>query len=395
MDVYLYEWLNLALRWLHFVAGIAWIGSSFYFVWLDNSLEAPADPALAGKGVAGELWAIHGGGFYNPQKYLVAPPRLPERLHWFKWEAYTTWLSGFALLVIGYYVQGAGTLLKPELGWPDWTGPALGIAAMAGSWLVYDVLCRSALGRNDMAVGLVFTALFALAVLGLSFVMSGRALYLHAGAMLGTIMSANVFFVIIPGQRRMVEAMAAGRAPDPEHGRRGKQRSVHNNYFTLPVLFAMISNHYAMLYSDALAALWLLALMAGGALMRHTFNLRHRGGSGLAWFAGGAAIIAAVAVALAPRPPADAVTGPAVPLAEIMPVMAQRCANCHAARPTFPGLAAAPKGVDLSRPEWVRAHAARVHAQTVTLKAMPPGNSTEMTEDERALVDRWYRGGAR
>jgi uncharacterized membrane protein len=395
MEAYIYEWLNLALRWLHFVAGIAWIGSSFYFVWLDNSLEAPGDPVLKEKGVAGELWAVHGGGFYNPQKYLVAPKRLPEHLHWFKWEAYTTWLSGFALLVIAYYLQGGATLLKPELGWPAWAGPAIGVGAMAASWLVYDALCRSKIGRKDAAVGYLFAALFALGVLGLSFVMSGRALYLHAGAMLGTIMSANVFFVIIPGQKKMVDAMAAGRAPDPEYGRRGKQRSVHNNYFTLPVLFAMISNHYGMLYSDALAALWLLALMAGGALMRHTFNLRHKGRSGLVWFAGGAAIVAAVAVALIPPRSRDAASGPAVATAEIMPVMAQRCANCHAPRPTFPGLAAAPKGVDLTRPEWVRAHAARIHAQTVTLKAMPPGNSTEMTEDERALVDRWYRGGAR
>ena len=393
MDAYLYEWLNLALRWLHFVAGIAWIGSSFYFIWLDDSLEAPADAALKGKGVSGELWAVHGGGFYNPQKYLVAPLRLPERLHWFKWEAYTTWLSGLALLIVAYYLQGAGTLLQPELGWPAWTGPALGIGAMAASWLVYDLLCRSKLGVNDAVTGFLFAAIFAAAVAGLSFIFTGRSLYLHAGAMLGTIMSANVFFVIIPGQKKMVAAMEAGRAPDPEYGRQGKQRSVHNNYFTLPVLFAMISIHYAMLYSDALAALWLLALMAGGALMRHTFNLRHKGRSGLAWFAGGAAIVAAVAVALAPRPPAEVAGG--VPLAEIMPIMAQRCANCHATRPTFPGLAAAPKGVDLSRPEWVRAHAARVHAQTVTLKAMPPGNSTEMTEEERLLVDRWYRAGVR
>src|SRR5262245_9998506 len=265
MDVYLLEWLNLAVRWLHFVAGIAWIGSSFYFVWLDNSLEAPADVALKEKGVAGELWAVHGGGFYNPQKYLVAPPRLPQHLHWFKWEAYTTWITGFALLVIAYYVQGAGTLLQPELGWPAWTGPALGIGAMAAAWLVYDALCRSPLGRDDKLVGLVFAVLFALAVYGLSFAMNGRALYLHAGAMLGTIMSANVFFVIIPGQKKMVAAMAAGRAPDPEYGRRGKQRSVHNNYFTLPVLFAMISNPYAMLYRDALAPLWVLAVRACGA----------------------------------------------------------------------------------------------------------------------------------
>ncbi len=394
MDAYILEWLNLAIRWLHFVAGIAWIGSSFYFVWLDNSLEAPADPALRGKGVAGELWAVHGGGFYNPQKYLVAPARLPAHLHWFKWEAYTTWMTGFALLVVAYYLQGAGTLLHPELGWPAWAGPALGIGAMAAAWLVYDALCRSKLGRNDQAVGYLFAAIFAAAVFLLSFAMNGRALYLHAGAMLGTIMSANVFFVIIPGQKKMVAAMEAGQAPDPEYGRRGKQRSVHNNYFTLPVLFAMISNHYAMLYSDALAPLWLLALMAGGALMRHTFNLRHKGKSGLVWFAGGAAIVAAVAVALVPRP-APAPAGPAVAVAEIMPVLAQRCANCHAARPTFPGLTAAPKGVDLTKPEWVRAHAARIHAQAVTLKAMPPGNATEMTDEERALVDRWYRGGAR
>ena len=302
MDVYLLEWLNLALRWLHFVAGIAWIGSSFYFVWLDNSLEAPGDPVLKDKGVAGELWAVHGGGFYNPQKYLVAPKRLPEHLHWFKWEAYTTWLSGFALLVIAYYLQGGATLLKPELGWPEWTGPAIGIGAMAASWLVYDALCRSKIGRKDAAVGYLFAVLFA-ARRARAFLRDERARALspcrrHAR-------HDHVGQRLLRDHPRAEEdgrRDGGGRAPDPEYGRRGKQRSVHNNYFTLPVLFAMISNHYGMLYSDALAALWLLALMAGGALMRHTFNLRHKGRSGLVWFAGGAAIVAAVAVALAPRP---------------------------------------------------------------------------------------------
>ena len=349
MDVYLYEWLNLALRWLHFVAGIAWIGSSFYFVWLDNSLEAPADPLLKGKGVAGELWAVHGGGFYNPQKYLVAPPRLPERLHWFKWEAYTTWLSGFALLAIVYYLQGAGTLLKSELGWPGWAGPALGIAALAAAWLVYDGLCRSALGRNDVAVAAIFAAVFAFAVFGLSFAMTGRALYLHAGAMLGTIMSANVLFVIIPGQRRMVEAMAAGRAPDPEYGRRGKQRSVHNNYFTLPVLFAMISNHFPFTYGHAQGWLVLLALMGLGAWTRHFFNLRHQGRE-VWWIPASAAVgVVVLAVAIAPRGVLSPAQAP-VSFSQAQAVLTRRCVPCHGANPTAPGFSTAPNGVMFDTP---------------------------------------------
>jgi uncharacterized membrane protein len=244
MDAHLIDFLSLLLRWLHIIAGIAWIGSSFYFIWLDNSLDPP-NPEAAKKGVSGELWAVHGGGFYNPQKYAVAPASLPEKLHWFKWEAYTTWLSGTALLVVVYWLR-AGTMMVDASVAQLTATQAVGIAAasMVGAWFVYDLLCR-ALGKRDLLLGIVVFGLMILMAWGLHRAFGGRAAYIHVGAAIGTIMAGNVFFVIIPGQKKMVDAMRAGQLPDPIYGQRGKQRSVHNNYFTLPVLFIMISNHYA------------------------------------------------------------------------------------------------------------------------------------------------------
>ncbi|HEY8608984.1 MAG TPA: urate hydroxylase PuuD [Noviherbaspirillum sp.] len=397
------EWLNLLVRWLHVITGIAWIGASFYFVWLDNTIRPPRPGSdLEKAGVSGELWAVHGGGFYNPQKYLVAPKQLPQDLHWFKWEAYSTWLSGFALLVIVYYFNASAMMIDRSVAdLAPWQAVAVGLGTLVIGWTVYDLLCRSPLGSREGLLGIVMFLLIVLAAYILSTLLSGRAAYLHVGAMIGTIMVGNVLMLIIPGQRKMVEAMKAGRAPDPVHGLRGKQRSVHNNYFTLPVLFIMISNHYAMTYNHRYNWLVLAVIMAAGVLIRHFFNLRHKGRIAWGYPAAGTALLFGLAVAIAPRPPMQAPqAGPAaaaakVDAAALQPVIAQRCATCHADRPTQPGFASAPAGVMLHTPDLVRQHAQRVYQQTVQLKAMPLGNLTGMTDEERALVARWFEAGAR
>ncbi|RZI43768.1 hypothetical protein EGT07_08350 [Herbaspirillum sp. HC18] len=390
------EWLNLLVRWLHLITGIAWIGASFYFVWLDNSIRPPRPGSeLEKAGVAGELWAVHGGGFYNPQKYLVAPKQLPEELHWFKWEAYSTWLSGFALLFIVYYFNASAMMIDKSVA--DLT-PAqaigIGLGTLAVGWIVYDLLCRSPLGQRDGLLGILTYALIVLAAYVLSKLLGGRAAYIHVGAMIGTIMVANVLMVIIPGQRKMVDAMTAGKSPDPIYGKRAKQRSVHNNYFTLPVLFIMISNHYAMTYNHAYNWLVLAGIMAAGVLIRHFFNLRHKGKIAIGYPAAGVALLAVVAVAIAPRPVARA-PGSAADAGKVQAVVAQRCVGCHSDQPTQPGFAAAPAGVMLQTPELLRQNADRVYRQVVQLKAMPIGNLTNMTEDERALIARWYEAGAK
>jgi uncharacterized membrane protein len=279
MEAHLIDVLGMLLRWLHVIAGIAWVGSSFYFVWLDDSLDAPPpDSEEAKKGVSGELWAVHGGGFYNPQKYLVAPARLPEKLHWFKWEAYMTWLSGTALLVIVYWMRAQAMMVDPSVAAITAAqAVAIGIASMVVSWVVYDLLCRSPLGRHDGALAVVVFGLLTLLAWELSRTLGGRAAYIHVGTSIGTIMAANVFFVIIPGQRRMVEAMKAGLKPNPVDGKRAKQRSVHNNYFTLPVVFIMISNHYSATYGHPYSWAILALIAAAGVLIRHFFNRHHKG----------------------------------------------------------------------------------------------------------------------
>lgn len=392
------EWLNLLVRWLHLITGIAWIGASFYFVWLDNSIKPPKPGSdLEKQGVAGELWAIHGGGFYNPQKYLVAPKELPAELHWFKWEAYSTWLSGFALLFIVYYFNASAMMIdKSVADLSTWQAIGIGLGTMVVGWTVYDLLCRSPLGQRDGLFGIVIFALIVLAAYALSKLLSGRAAYIHVGAMIGTIMVANVLMVIIPGQRKLVEAMKAGRSPDPVYGMRGKQRSVHNNYFTLPVLFIMISNHYAMTYNHAYNWLVLAAIMAAGVLIRHFFNLRHKGRIAWKYPAAGVALLLAVAVAIAPKPVArPQASEAAVDFKRVQAIVAQRCASCHSDQPTQPGFTAAPAGVMLHTPELIRQHAERVYRQTVQLKSMPIGNLTNMTEEERALIGRWYENGAK
>jgi len=278
VEAYISDWLNLLVRWLHMIAGIAWIGSSFYFVWLDNHLQPPKQEADRDRGVGGELWSVHGGGFYHAQKYRVAPAVLPETLHWFKWEAYTTWLSGIFLTALIYWYGAGIYLIDPTVAdLSPWQAVTIAVGFIGGGWVIYDLLCKSALARDARLFGLVLLLGCSLLAWGLCQLFSGRGAYLHFGAVLGTIMVANVFFVIIPGQRRMVAAAGRGEAPDPEHGIRGKQRSVHNTYFTLPVLFTMISNHFAMTYNHPYNWAILVAISLAGALVRVYFVARHSG----------------------------------------------------------------------------------------------------------------------
>ncbi|MGO4379476.1 urate hydroxylase PuuD [Pseudoduganella sp. RAF19] len=393
------EWANLLVRWLHIITGIAWIGASFYFVWLDNSIRPPAPGSdLAKKGVSGELWAVHGGGFYNPQKYLVAPAELPKELHWFKWEAYTTWLSGFALLTIAYYFNAQAMMVDRSVSdLSSLQAVGVGIAALVIGWVVYDLLCKSPLGKSDKWFGLVIFALLVGAAYVLTHLLSGRAAYIHIGAMIGTIMVANVAMVIIPGQRKMVQAMQAGGLPDPQYGIKAKQRSVHNNYFTLPVLFIMISNHYAMTYQNRNAWLVLAFIMAAGVFIRHFFNLRHKGRVEWRYPAIGVALLLAIAVVIAPSRPAQvaASADPAAEFAKVKSIIDQRCVACHSAHPTQPGFTSAPAGVVLDTPDQIHQRAAQIQKQVVELKAMPLANLTSMTDAERAQVAAWLAAGAK
>jgi uncharacterized membrane protein len=396
MGSHWFDIFEMLLRWLHIIAGIAWIGSSFYFIWLDNSLDPPAAGSEnAKKGVSGELWAVHGGGFYNPQKYAVAPASLPEKLHWFKWEAYTTWLSGTALLVVVYWLKAQVMMVDPTLApLATWQAIGLGLASMIGSWLIYDALCRSPLGKRDALLGLVVFAWLTLLAWGLSRVFGGRAAYIHVGTSIGTIMVANVFFVIIPGQRKMVEAMRAGRLPDPVYGKRGKQRSVHNNYFTLPVLFTMISNHYAATYSHPYNWAVLALIAAAGVSIRHFFNRRHKGVLAWQYPAIGAVLLFGVAWWTTPHlAPLPKVEG-AVTFDQVRAIVGQRCATCHSPTPTFTGIAQPPAGVVLHTPDALVQNAQRVYQQVVVTRIMPLGNVTQMTDYERAVIATWVTDGS-
>lgn len=399
MDLhYLIDVGSLLLRWLHLIVGIAWIGSSFYFVWLDNTLKPPVDPALKEKGVGGELWAVHGGGFYNPQKYLVAPAHLPSELHWFKWESYSTWITGFFLLGVLYYSQAATYMVDPaKADLSPGAAIGIGLTTLVVGWLVYDTLCRVLMRRSLLLfAALYFVFVVAVAYL-LSHLLSGRAAFLHVGAMIATTMSANVFFWIIPGQKTTVAAMQRGETPDPIHGQRAKQRSVHNNYLTLPVLFCMISNHYAFTYNHPQAWLVLALILLAAVLIRHFFNLRHKGVFAWQYPALGGAILLGVFAWLAPAPIARSTAEndgkPALTAADIQPVLQARCTACHSATPSM--MPAAPAGVLLDTTQQIQANGPRILAQTVQLKAMPLGNVTQMTEAERQQIADWAAGGYR
>lgn len=407
MDIYLLDWANLLLRWLHVVVAIAWIGSSFYFVLLDNSLTPPEDPRLKELGVTGELWAVHGGGFYNPQKYALGPKTLPKgHLHWFYWESYWTWMSGFALLVVLYLFNAEALLIDRKVfAWQSGTtASAAALLYLAAGWIVYDLLCR-VFGRNkdgsiggDARVGaLIFTYVCAATWLACQ-LFSGRAAFVLTGAMLATIMSANVFFWIIPGQRIVVADLAAGRKPDAIHGQRGKQRSVHNTYFTLPVLVAMLSNHYGMLWQHPLNWLVLIGLMLLGALVRLFFVLRHKAPARweLAFLSVG--LIVALTMLVSPRfaevaPPSPLASttsdGQALtPAQQVQAVVGQRCVMCHNAQ-------LASKNIRLDSPQAIAAQAQQIHAQVNVTRLMPLNNATQMTAEERALIARWFAAGGK
>ncbi len=394
MEAYASDWLQLLIRWVHLITGIAWIGSSFYFVWLDNHLLPPKAQEDADRGIGGELWAVHGGGFYVVRKFKVAPQLLPEPLHWFKWEAYWTWLSGFALLVVMYYMHAGAYMIDRRVA--DITvsqAVIVSMALLAAGWVVYDQLCRRLGLDREGWIAAAMIALVALVAWGLSHLYSGRAVYIQVGAMLGTIMAANVLMVIIPSQRKLVEAKEQGIAPDPVYGLRGKQRSVHNNYFTLPVLFIMISNHYPMTYGAKYAWAVLVAILLLAAYVRHFFNLRHRGRTVWAIPVTAAIATLALAIVIAPDRPI-AKPGDSASFARVQSIVAQRCAGCHAEHPTQEGFAVAPKNVMLDTPAQIADNAQKIFEQAVATRAMPIGNLTAMTDGERATLGAWVAAGA-
>ena len=396
MSPYANEWLDFLARWLHVVAGIAWIGTSFYFVAVDNHLRSPEDPADARRGVAGEEWEIHGGGFYQVQKYRVAPPKLPDPLHWFKWEAYTTWLSGFALLIVLYYVNASTYLVDRSVA--DLTSTEailISIGLLVVAWVVYDALCRAIPSQLVLAVAVI--ALTTVAAWGCSQLFSGRAAYVQVGAMLGTIMAANVFVVIIPAHHKLLRAMKEGREPDPAPGIRAKERSVHNNYLTLPVLFAMLSPHFPSTYGHSYSWLILVVMMLIGAWIRLYFNLRHVGYN--AWPILVTAALAIAAVAIVIRPQGELRRHRLRPAVKSFRSRGRsrssRSAACPATRRTRRRMDSPPLGITFDTPEQIKARADQIEQVAVESTVMPLGNATEMTAAERATLGAWIRQGAK
>jgi uncharacterized membrane protein len=396
MESYVLDWANLLLRWAHVITAIAWVGSSFYFVFLDSSLAPPADEELKKQGASGELWAVHGGGFYHPVKFDVAPPSLPEHLHWFYWESYATWITGFALLAISYLWSADTYLIDPRL--MAWSKPAAIVVALSflvAFWLLYDAACRVFGQRRygEATVGALVLALVCVAAWLACRWFAGRAAFLLVGAMLATAMTANVGFWIIPGQRKVVAALRAGQPVDPIHGTRGKQRSVHNTYFTLPVLFAMLSNHYSFTWGHRYNWLVLVSMMLAGAAIRQFFVLRHGWKLGrhrhpLPYALAGVLMIAAVAMWLAPPAPVATSVAQPADYSHVRVVLEQRCYGCHGAQVQM-------KNVRLDTRQALRQHAQQVYQQAVVGRTMPINNATAITEDERALIGRWFESGAR
>ncbi|WP_458129531.1 urate hydroxylase PuuD [Pseudomonas sp. Z2-11] len=431
MEAHMLEWLNLSVRWVHMITGVAWIGASFYFVWLENNLNR-VNPR---SGLAGDLWAIHGGGIYHLEKYKLAPPSMPDNLHWFKWEAYFTWMSGIALLCLVFYWNPTVYLLAPGSSLSGAEGVALGIGSLFVGWFVYSALCDSALGKRPVLLGLILFVLLIAAAYGFSKVFSGRGAYLHVGAVIGTIMVGNVFRIIMPAQRALVAAIAENRTPDPALPAKGLLRSRHNNYFTLPVLFIMISNHFPSTYGSQYNWLILAGIAVAAVLVRHYFNTRHDSNR-FAWtLPVGALAMICLAYVTGPKPmptapevakapgvieyqplpetavgggakPATAPAAPATAPAQastaqgpsfekVHSVIQERCSVCHSAKPTSPLFSAAPGGVIFDTPQQIQQQAARIQAQAVTTQIMPLGNITQMTQQERDLIGAWITQGAR
>lgn len=385
LDAHVQEWLNLSVRWIHVIVGIAWIGTSFYFNWLNNHVRPPEVPE---EGVGGELWSVHGGGFYRVVKYEVAPGRMPETLHWFKWEAYSTWISGVSMLFIVYYLGPIGISVDPG-GWDlsRWGLIAFGLATLLVGWVVYDLLCRSDLVHYPGWFGAIGFGLLTMAAWGYTEVLTGRAAYIHTGALIGTLMAGNVFRVIIPSQKIMVAAMERGEAPDPEPGKDAARRSLHNNYLTLPVVFIMVSNHFPTTFAGE----WNWELLAGlalvGAFVRHWFNLRGHGRRNV-WILP-VATFAVIALATITYP--VALQGDDVP-DDVWAIAQRRCVPCHAQTPTMSGYTAPPKGVVFATRDDLAFRAPLIHT-VVSTGFMPLGNLTLMSDAERARVVEWAGGG--
>ena len=427
MEAHLLEWLNLSVRWVHMITGVAWIGASFYFVWLENNLNR-VNPK---NGLAGDLWAIHGGGIYHLEKYKLAPPTMPDNLHWFKWEAYFTWMSGVALLCVVFYLNPTLYLLAPGSSLSGTEGVLLGIGSLFAGWFIYSFLCDSALGKRPALLGLILFVLLIAAAYGFSKVFSGRGAYLHVGAVIGTIMVGNVFRIIMPAQRALVAAIAENRTPDPALPAKGLLRSRHNNYFTLPVLFIMISNHFPSTYGSQYNWLILAGIAVLAVLVRHYFNTRHDshkyawtlpvaalGMICLAYVTGPKPVSTAPETAkvikyqplpetalggvkAADAPPAAPAQAPAaapvatVDFEQVHKVIQERCTVCHSATPSSPLFSAAPAGVMFDTAQQIQLMAPRIQAQAVVTPIMPLGNITQMTQQERDLVGAWINAGAR
>ncbi len=411
MESYLLDWANLLLRWTHVITAIAWIGSSFYFVFLDNSLTPPVDEDLKRQGVGGELWAVHGGGFYHPVKFAVKPPQLPANLHWFYRESYSTWLTGFALFTVSYLWSASTYLIdKSRMDWTPELAIGVAIAFLVVFWLLYDQICRR-LGNRKHGDAIVGAMVLVLVCLGSWLAcqwFAGRAAFLLMGAMLATTMSANVFFWIIPGQRKVVASIKAGQEVDPMHGTRGKQRSGHNTYFTLPVLFAMLSGHYSFTYTHPQNWLILIGMMFAGAAIRQFFVMRHgfklgRNPHPWKYAAVGVVAISAVFVWLKPAPAAPAAAAQAsatlaaqgtpgaaggpISYKTMQPLLAQRCYMCHGEQVQM-------KNVRLDSAEGLARNAQMVYQQAVVTRIMPMNNATGISEAERAIIKQWFESGA-
>jgi uncharacterized membrane protein len=390
------EWASLIFRWLHVIAAIGWIGSSFYFIHLDLELKPRSDLP---EGAHGEAWQVHGGGFYHIVKFMVAPAKMPSELTWFKWEAYTTWLSGFVLMVIVYYLDAELFLVdKSVLDLTPLQAALFSFCSLALAWLLYEAACRSGLSAYELPFAIGGYIFLVALTFAFTHVLSGRGALNQIGAIIGTIMVANVFTLIIPNQKKVVAALLAGEKPDPKYGKQGKERSVHNNYLTLPVVFLMISNHYPLIYGTRFN--WVIAaiVLALGPVIRHFFNERHAGRKS-PWWVWGVAAIGMIAIAClttaGPREAKASTVTPKHDFAAVQDIVLSRCSMCHAAEPVFDGIVTAPKGVRLDDGEQILRNRRLIGRNAAWSSAMPPGNITEITPEERAVLAAWLADTSR
>ena len=395
MEVILTEWLSAMIRWLHVIAGVAWIGSSFYFIHLDLSLK-PREALPAG--VKGDAWQVHGGGFYQMIKFMVAPSQMPDELTWFKWEAYATWLSGFSLLILVYYMQADLYLVDKAV--LDLSAPmaaAVAFFSLLAAWIFYEVLCRSPLGRHEVALALVGYVFLVALTYAFTHVFSGRGAFTQIGALIGTIMVANVFVVIMPNQKKMVAALLAGKEPNAEWGAVGKQRSIHNNYLTLPVIFLMLSSHYPLFFATQSNWVIVAVVLIVGPVIRHFYNARHEGKESpwWTWFVAAAGLMTVIWLSsLGPAAVKKGELPPTPKFATVQDIVMSRCSMCHAVEPVWTGIGHAPKGVLLDTPDMIKLHARLIDINAVRSRAMPPGNITEISDDERRVLAAWLAAGA-